>query len=696
MNAPWLAGGSVEAAHALVRSASKMERVCERKSEKADLKTRLARTKSVGLPRNPRPVRKGSEDAPVVPPLPELPKEILEQMHEGAKDENEGADAMKEKVKAKSSQEKRAKEKEKAGRMGSDLNYAKAMMAQMAREREQELARNMDVEPKATVETVDDIIKGMLGKERQIEADKERASGVINIGLRSNSATPAPEARQGLTLKNDGVEKAMDDTPENEQDLTLLEGIRKVDENKPNVANDEGREESKIAESLAGKQMIVRKVGEKQLPVIPDEQISAVEASEAEEMSSWSDENDITLMKIKAEEESFEQEKKEMERLGVPQADEKIEFPRTPGSYFSPRQTSKKVSLDTDLRLGLLLELGVEAAWMQGSLSPFHDDEGREFGPMQPSPLQISGSASPKTITKELENVRTTVLSLPSNTDEEPKAVPQYQHKRFEYSSSFSPPGTASGMSIPSQDLPHDSSVSERLILHLLSLPSTTRRFYPATRSSFLTAANQGTLTMIMLRLYAVQDRAYLCSELRFLALLLANLVVPHSGGDGGQSLSKRLMDWIMARMMRIRERVDVLEGLVETISTESGEYLDQQAKEVCRDGTKMFKSLYEAIGTDIEGRKRSVLVGLVMVWAREKVCPHPFFERKRPGLTKRIGASRILGRRDVLISRSSSCSTSPSSNTSSRPSSSNSQIPRLYNAEIPTRVNESEISPRE
>jgi hypothetical protein len=164
------------------------------------------------------------------------------------------------------------------------------------------------------------------------------------------------------------------------------------------------------------------------------------------------------------------------------------------------------------------------------------------------------------------------------------------------------------------------------------------RKLYSATHSTFLRRCSDGRITIPVLSRYLTQEWIFLQHYLRFIALLLANVSIPSrpalrspisppqtpKSTKVEREINARLTPHLITRLSHAQNQLSLFESLEAGIPDLSLESWEEATEDGMTDATRMTVRLFDVIGTAVERGEKSVLVGMVVFWAREKVCP-PF-----------------------------------------------------------------------
>lgn len=110
------------------------------------------------------------------------------------------------------------------------------------------------------------------------------------------------------------------------------------------------------------------------------------------------------------------------------------------------------------------------------------------------------------------------------------------------------------------------------------------------------------------------------------------------------KDIGERAVDWLVARIVSVRKELDLFEEISEEfpgINLESWE----DVQDGLSDCTRMLVRLFDVIGTAVEKGEKSVLSGLIMLWARERVCYSLTLEKSH-GANNITGTARSMERR--------------------------------------------------
>ncbi|KAI1859724.1 hypothetical protein JX265_010173 [Neoarthrinium moseri] len=169
------------------------------------------------------------------------------------------------------------------------------------------------------------------------------------------------------------------------------------------------------------------------------------------------------------------------------------------------------------------------------------------------------------------------------------------------------------------------------LTSHLTSHPQTAEAYTRATQSAFLSLAGQGRLPRPVLSQWLSQDRLYAQAYVRFIGGLLARLRLPVAKAADA-------VEWRVLRVLK-----DALDGIVRELAffedTAARYGLDLaagpgEASENSSAGfgpnrvTEAYVDLFDSFGArhggaqaaSVAGGERTLLEGLVLLWATEKV----------------------------------------------------------------------------
>jgi len=169
------------------------------------------------------------------------------------------------------------------------------------------------------------------------------------------------------------------------------------------------------------------------------------------------------------------------------------------------------------------------------------------------------------------------------------------------------------------------------LTAHLVSRAAP-RKLYSATHSTFLRCCSDGRITVPVLSRYLIQERIFLQEYIRFLALLLANVSIPtkpiHNSPSPSQiqasrEINTRLTPHLIARLSHTQNQLSLLSSMEADIPLDLSSW-EEGSEDRMSDATRMLVRLFDVIGSAVEKGEKSVLVGLMVLWAREKVCFPP------------------------------------------------------------------------
>jgi len=168
---------------------------------------------------------------------------------------------------------------------------------------------------------------------------------------------------------------------------------------------------------------------------------------------------------------------------------------------------------------------------------------------------------------------------------------------------------------------------------------ATPKKLYNATHSTFLRSCSNGKITVPLLSRYLTQERIFMHSYLRFLALLLANISVPpkpaqlkapkSTSEKKEKDLNARLTFHLINQLSHTQSKLSLFSNLPLDLKS----WDENGNGDGMTDATRMLVRLFDVIGSAIERGEKSVLVGVVVCWIREKVCSHssPFLFQRFP-----------------------------------------------------------------
>jgi hypothetical protein len=162
------------------------------------------------------------------------------------------------------------------------------------------------------------------------------------------------------------------------------------------------------------------------------------------------------------------------------------------------------------------------------------------------------------------------------------------------------------------------------------------RKLYSATHSTFLRRCSDGRITIPVLSRYLTQECIFLRHYLRFIALLLANVSTPSrpalrspispsqtpKSTKVERGINARLTSHLITRLSHTENQLSLFSSLEADIPGLSLENWEEATEDGMTEATRMTVRLLDVIGTAVERGEKSVLVGVVVFWAREKVCP--------------------------------------------------------------------------
>ncbi|KAK8138721.1 hypothetical protein PG984_002101 [Apiospora sp. TS-2023a] len=156
---------------------------------------------------------------------------------------------------------------------------------------------------------------------------------------------------------------------------------------------------------------------------------------------------------------------------------------------------------------------------------------------------------------------------------------------------------------------------------HLLQHPDTAEMYQKATQCRFLELAGQGRLPKESLSQWLSQDRLYAQAYCRFIGGLISRVQLPVSSAtEASRTTPFRILLMLQTAMIGVTTELQFFEKT-------AGEYqLDLAAMEwggqefEANEVTKACIDLFDSFTTAKAGKGRSLLQGLVMLWALEKV----------------------------------------------------------------------------
>jgi len=190
----------------------------------------------------------------------------------------------------------------------------------------------------------------------------------------------------------------------------------------------------------------------------------------------------------------------------------------------------------------------------------------------------------------------------------------------------------------PAQSLYNDSKPTIQapisLTDHLVSRAAP-MKLYDATHSTFLRCCSDGRIDVPTLSRYLTQERIFLQAYIRYLALLLANISIPSrpnllsspsqaSTIQADRRINARLTSHLIARLSKAQAQLSLFSDLAVNIPGLNLESWEEATDDGMTDATRMLIRLFDVIGSAIERGEKSVLVGMVVMWTREKVCTIP------------------------------------------------------------------------
>lgn len=169
------------------------------------------------------------------------------------------------------------------------------------------------------------------------------------------------------------------------------------------------------------------------------------------------------------------------------------------------------------------------------------------------------------------------------------------------------------------------------LTTHLVSRAAP-RKLYSATHSTFLRCCSDGRITIPVLSRYLTQERIFLQTYIRFLALLLANVSIPsrpvhHTlspshprATKADREINSRVTPHLITRLSHAQSQLSLFSTLEIDIPDLDLESWEEATEDGMTDATRMLVRLFDVIGTAVEKGEKSVLMAVVVAWVREKV----------------------------------------------------------------------------
>ena len=177
---------------------------------------------------------------------------------------------------------------------------------------------------------------------------------------------------------------------------------------------------------------------------------------------------------------------------------------------------------------------------------------------------------------------------------------------------------------------------SQSLTQFLLSHPSTSDLYIPATQSPFLRLAGQGKLPLDILSHWLSQDRLYAQAYIRFIGGLISRVSLPVRF-DGEASKSISTIEWRILKLLS--SALDGIMTEVQFFETTAGKYgIDLQStsgfseedgsstifhpNKVTSEYINLFDSFHDSTpeSKSMRSEPKSLLEGMVLLWATEKV----------------------------------------------------------------------------
>ncbi|KAI0125733.1 hypothetical protein BJ170DRAFT_596964 [Xylariales sp. AK1849] len=161
---------------------------------------------------------------------------------------------------------------------------------------------------------------------------------------------------------------------------------------------------------------------------------------------------------------------------------------------------------------------------------------------------------------------------------------------------------------------------TQSLTSHLLTSSSTSDLYKRATQSAFLSLAGQGRLPREKLSQWLSQDRLYAQAYVRFIGGLMSRIRLPLGTGSGiSESLEWRLLAMLKGALDGILTELQFFEQTAKDYDLELAAAGGAEEQFGPIETTSGYIKLFDSFATG-SGLQRSLLQGLVVLWATEKV----------------------------------------------------------------------------
>jgi hypothetical protein len=241
--------------------------------------------------------------------------------------------------------------------------------------------------------------------------------------------------------------------------------------------------------------------------------------------------------------------------------------------------------------------------------------------PIEIAPLRIKSSENTPTSGRNIK-----ITSPGPNNDLE--SMPQAWNNELE--STAPEPNADFESTVPPPNNESTPRAPNSLTAHLVSRAAP-RKLYSATHSTFLRCCSDGRINIPALSRYLTQERMFLQTYIRFLGLLLANVSIPSrpvqrsspsqpSTTQADRQINARLTPHLIARLSYAQSQLSRFSNLSNDVPEFSLESWEEATEDGMTDATRMLVRLFDVIGSAIEKGEKSVLVGVVVLWVREKV----------------------------------------------------------------------------
>ena len=163
----------------------------------------------------------------------------------------------------------------------------------------------------------------------------------------------------------------------------------------------------------------------------------------------------------------------------------------------------------------------------------------------------------------------------------------------------------------PSPNMPPSPSFTQTL---LLSNPTS---YTSATQAAFLRSAGHGTLPASTLSLWLSQDRLYAQSYINFVGALLAKIRLPtaHTTSPAGGALEWDMLELLLAALANIRRELAFYDDVVAKYDLALEEPAVPGTEFEADDAAREYEVLFRSFA----GEERSLMDGILVLWATER-----------------------------------------------------------------------------